>query len=124
MLEDKIKYSNSLFFQNISQLIICQKNDVLKNAISLFLSKKYHEAQDYLLDTYPEFSLNEDSNVLLLMGHIQLKLIHLDSAIEYFRQSLKMSEKEFFFINDSLGIVYFYKNEYDSAIKYIKIIKI
>ena len=54
------------------------------------------------------------------MGHIQLKLVHLDSAIEYFRQSLKMSEKEFFFINDSLGIVYFYKNEFDSAIKYIE----
>ena len=120
LFEDKIKYSNSLFFQNISQLVIYQKNDVLKKAISLFLSKKYHEAQDYLLDTYPEFSLNEDSNVLLLMGHIQLKLVHLDSAIEYFRQSLKMSEKEYFFINDSLGIVYFYKNEFDSAIKYIE----
>ena len=118
--EAKLKYSDSPFFQNISKLVIYQKNDVLKKAISYFLLKNYQEAQDYLLVTYPEYSLNEDSNALLLMGHIQLKLHQLDSAIEYFRQSLKMTEKDFFFINDSLGLIYFYKNDYDSAIKYIE----
>ena len=119
-IDEKLKYKKSPFFENISQLVIYQKNDVLKKAISYFLNKNYQEAQDYLLATYPEYSLNEDSNALLLMGHIQLKLHQLDSAIEYFRQSLKMTEKEFFFINDSLGIIYFYKNDYDSAIKYIE----
>ena len=120
MLDDKLKFQNSPFFQNISQLVTYQKNEVLKKAISFFLSKKYQEAQDYLLETYPEYSLNEDSNALLLMGHIQLKLHQIDSAIEYFRQSLKMTEKDFFFINDSLGIIYFYKDEFDVAIKYIE----
>ena len=120
MLDDKLKFHNSPFFQNISQLVSYQKNDILKKAISFFLSKKYQEAQDYLLETYPEYSLNEDSNALLLMGHIQLKLHQIDSAIEYFRQSLKMTEKDFFFINDSLGIIYFYKDEFDVAIKYIE----
>ena len=120
MLDDKLKLHNSPFFQNISQLVTYQKNEVLKKAISFFLSKKYQEAQDYLLETYPEYSLNEDSNALLLMGHIQLKLHQIDSAIEYFRQSLKMTEKDFFFINDSLGIIYFYKDEFDVAIKYIE----
>ncbi len=120
MLDDKIKNSNNPFFESISQLVIYQKNDVLKKGITLFLSKKYQEAQDYLLETYPEYSLNEDSNALLLMGHIQLKLHQIDSSIEYFRQSQKMTEKDFFFINDSLGIIYFYKNEFDVAIKYIE----
>ena len=120
ILDDRIKFPKNPFFKNIYQLVIYQKNDVLKKAISLFLEKKYEEAQDYLLVTYPEYSLNEDSNALLLMGHIQLKLHQLDSAVEYFRQSLKMTEKDFFFINDSLGMIYFYKKEYDSAIKYIE----
>jgi tetratricopeptide (TPR) repeat protein len=89
ILDDRNRYRESPFFENISKLVIHQKNEILKKAIFYFLSKKYNEAQDYLLATYPEFSLNEDSNALLLMGHIQLKLHQLDSAIEYFRQSLK-----------------------------------
>ena len=120
ILDDKNRYQESLFFENISHLVIYQKNDILKKAISYFLSKKYNEAQDYLLETYPEFSLNEDSNALLLMGHIQLKLHQLDSAIEYFRQSLKMSENNVFFINDSLALIYFYKNDINLAIRYIE----
>ena len=120
MLENKIKYSNSLYYQNITKLVINHKNDLLKKAISLFLSQNYQEALDFLLATYPEYSLNEDSNVLLLIGHIQLKLHNLDSSVEYFRQSLKMTEKDFFFINDSLGIIYFYKKDYENAIKYIE----
>ena len=120
ILDDRNRYRESPFFENISKLVIHQKNEILKKAIFYFLSKKYNEAQDYLLATYPEFSLNEDSNALLLMGHIQLKLHQLDSAIEYFRQSLKMTEKNVFFINDSLALIYFYKNDYSLAIRYVE----
>ena len=97
-----------------------KKMTFLEKQFLFFLVKNYQEAQDYLLATYPEYSLSEDSNALLLMGHIQLKLHQLDSAIEYFRQSLKMTEKDNFFINDSLAMIYFYKKDYDTAIRYLE----
>ena len=109
--EEKTKFVNSPYMANICQLVLYEKNDMLRKAISFFLAKNYQVAQDYLLATYPEYSLSEDSNALLLMGHIQLKLHQLDSAIEYFRQSLKMTAKENFFINDSLSMIYFYKKQ-------------
>ena len=120
MLEDILKYKDSPFLENISELVIYQKNEILKKTISYFLSKKYQDAQDYFVATYPEFSQSEDPNALLIMGHIQLKIHQLDSAIEYFRQSLKKTEINNFFINDSLALIHFYKNEYDLAIRYIE----
>ena len=118
--EEKTKFVDSPYMANICQLVLYEKNDMLRKAISFFLAKNYQVAQDYLLATYPEYSLSEDSNALLLMGHIQLKLHQLDSAIEYFRQSLKMTAKENFFINDSLSMIYFYKKDYDTAIRYLE----
>lgn len=118
--EEKAKFVDSPYMANICQLVLYEKNDILRKAISFFLDKNYQVSQDYLLATYPEYSLNEDSNALLLMGHIQLKLHQLDSSIEYFRQSLKMTEKENFFINDSLAMIYFYKKDYDTAIRYLE----
>lgn len=118
--EMKTKFKDSPFMENICQLVIYEKNDILKKAISLFLIKKYQDAQDYFVQTYPEYSLNEDSNALLLMGHISIKLHQFDSAVEYFKQSLKRTEKNNFFINDSLGMIYFHKKENDIAIRYLE----
>jgi tetratricopeptide (TPR) repeat protein len=120
VISDEVKKSNeSPFMANLSRLIIFHKNDLIRNAINLFMLKKYEEAQDYLLNSYPEYSLSEDTNALLLMGHIQIKLSQLDSALEYFRQGLKMSKRDDFFIYDSLGMIYFFKKEYDMSLKYI-----
>ena len=116
MLEDILKYKDSPFLENISELVIYQKNEILKKTISYFLSKKYQDAQDYFVATYPEFSQSEDPNALLIMGHIQLKIHQLDSAIEYFRQSLKKTEINNFFINDSLALIHFYKRGHSSLI--------
>ena len=120
MLEESKNISKNLFKERIDELILYQKNDFLKKAIFLFLSRKYQDAQEYMFEFYPEFSLNEDSNALLLMGHIHIRLNQLDNAFEFFRQSIKMLKGDNYFIYDSLSIIHFLKKEYDIAIKTIQ----
>ena len=104
----------------IGELIVYQKNDILKKAIYIFLSGKYEEAQYYMFEIYPEFSLNEDPNALLLMSNINIRLNQLDSAYDYIRQSIKMLKKENYLVYDSLSIIYFLRKDYDSAIRTIQ----
>ena len=118
--EKKNNSLKDLFKKRIKELIVLQKNDFLKKAILLFLSGKYRDAQEYMLEIYPEFSLNEDSNALLLMGHIHIRLHQLDYAVDFFRQSIKKLKSEHFFVYDSLSIIHFLKKDYDSAIKTIQ----
>ena len=120
MVEEKKIESDDLFQEKINELIIYQKNDILKKAIILFLSGKYKDSMDYMFDLYPEFSLNEDSNALLLMGHIHIREQQLDSALDFFRQSIKMLKKNNYFVYDSLSIIFFLKKEYETAIKTIQ----
>ena len=120
MLEEQHNYPKNLFKERIIELIALQKNEILKKAIYFFLSGKYEEAQLYMFEIYPEFSLNEDPNALLLMCNINIRLQQLDAAYDYIRQSIKMLKKENYFIYDSLSIIYFLKKDYDSAIKTIQ----
>ena len=120
MVEEQKKESKNLFRERIKELIVYQKNEILKKAIFLFLSGKYKDSMDYMFDLYPEFSLNEDSNALLLMGHIHIREKQLDSAMDFFRQSIKMLKKNNYFIFDSLSIIYFLKKDYETAIKSIQ----
>ena len=120
MVEEQKKDSNNLFQERIKELIVYQKNEILKKAIFLFLSGKYKDSMDYMFDLYPEFSLNEDSNALLLMGHIHIREKQLDSAMDFFRQSIKMLKKNNYFVYDSLSIIYFLKKDYETAIKTIQ----
>ena len=73
-----------------------------------------------MFEIYPEFSLNEDSNALLLMGNINIRLKQLDSASDFIRQSIKMLKKDNYFVYDSLSIIHFLKKDYETAIKTIK----
>ena len=114
------KIPKNLFENRIKQLILYQKNDILKKGIILFLAGKYSDSKEFMFEIYPEFSLNEDSNALLLMGLIDLRVHQLDSAIDFFRQSIKMMKAENYFVYDSLSIVYFLKKDYDTAIKTIQ----
>ena len=120
MLEQRNNNSKNLFKERIKELIVLHKNDILKKAIHLFLSGKFNEALDYMFEIYPEFSLNEDSNALLLMGNIQIRLKQLDTAVDFIRQAIKMLKKENFLVYDSLSIIYFLKKDYDTAIKTIE----
>ena len=120
MLEEKHYNSKNLFKERIKELIVYQKNDILKKAIYIFLSGKYEEAQYYMFEIYPEFSLNEDPNALLLMSNINIRLNQLDSAYDYIRQSIKMLKKENYLVYDSLSIIYFLRKDYDSAIRTIQ----
>ena len=119
-VENKKKDSKNLFQEEINGLIVYQKNDILKKAIYLFLIGKYNDSLDYMYDLYPEFSLNQDSNALLLMGHIHIRFKQLDSAMDFIRQSIKMLKKDEYFVYDSLSIIYFLKKDYDTAIKTIQ----
>ena len=120
VIPEEKEISKNLYLNNINNLIIYQKNEVLKKSIILFLSHKYNDAKEYLTDTYPEFSLNEDSNALLLMGHIFIRLHQIDSSIDFIRQSIKKLKVENYFVYDSLGIIYFLKKDYITAIKTIQ----
>ena len=120
MLEEQKKDSNNLFEEKIKELIVYQKNDILKKAIYLFLSGKYKDSMEYMFDLYPEFSLNEDSNALILMGHLHIRSRQLDSAMDFFRQSIKMLKKDNYFVYDSVSIIYFLKKDYETAIKTIQ----
>ena len=120
MLEEQKKDLNNLFEEKIKELIVYQKNDILKKAIFLFLSGKYKDSMEYMFDLYPEFSLNEDSNALILMGHLHIRSRQLDSAMDFFRQSIKMLKKDDYFVYDSLSIIYFLKKDYETAIKTIQ----
>ena len=112
VLINERRNSKNLFKEEINKLIIYQKNEIIKKAIIIFLSGKYEDTFEYMYDVYPEFSLNEDSNALLLMCHIHIRLKHLDSAIDFIRQSIKKLKKDDYFVHDSLSIIYFLKNDY------------
>ena len=120
MLEEKKINTKNLFKESIKELIVYHKNEILKKAIYFFLSGKYEDALDYMFEIYPEFSLNEDSNALLLMGNINIRLKQLDSASDFIRQSIKMLKKDNYFVYDSLSIIHFLKKDYETAIKTIK----
>ena len=120
LINERRNNSKNLFKEEINKLIIYQKNEIIKKAIIIFLSGKYEDTFEYMYDVYPEFSLNEDSNALLLMCHIHIRLKHLDSAIDFIRQSIKKLKKDDYFVHDSLSIIYFLKNDYDTAIKTIQ----
>ena len=85
MLEEKKINTKNLFKESIKELIVYHKNEILKKAIYFFLSGKYEDALDYMFEIYPEFSLNEDPNALLLMSNINIRLNQLDSAYDYIR---------------------------------------
>ena len=120
VISDEKKNPKNLFQKNINNLIIYQKNEILKKAITIFLSNKCNEAKIYLIEIYPEFSLNEDSNALLLMGLIFIRLHQIDSATDFIKQSIKKLQIDNYFIYDSLSIIYFIKKEYITAIKTIQ----
>ena len=50
MLEEKHYNSKNLFKERIKELIVYQKNDILKKAIYIFLSGKYEESQFYMFE--------------------------------------------------------------------------
>ena len=120
MLEEKKNYPKNLFGERIKKLIVYQKNDILKKAIYFFLSGKYEDALNYMFEIYPEFSLNEDSNALLLMSNINIRLEQLDSASDFIKQSIKMLKTDNYLVYDTLSIIHFLKKEYDTAIKTIQ----
>ena len=120
MLEEKKNNSKNLFREGIKELIVYQKNDILKKAIYLFLSGKFEDAFNYMFEIYPEFSLNEDSNALLLIGNIYIRLNQLDSASDFIKQSIKKLKTDNYFVYDSLSIIYFLKKDYETAIKTIQ----
>ena len=111
------KLAEGLFQNNLMDLINLQKNDVINKACALFLQGNYQEAEDVLLNLYPETYFNEDAPALIMMGHIQMRLEQYESAIEYFRQAMKCENSFGDFIYDSIGISYFIKNEYNIAIE-------
>ena len=119
ILEEKV-ISTNFFKDNINNLIILQKNEIFRKAAAIFFGNNYGDAKAFLMDIYPEFSLNEDSDALLLMGLILIRLHQNDTAIDFMRQSIKKLKKDNYFIYDSLSIIYFLKKDYINAIKTIQ----
>ena len=112
--------NENLFSNNVNNLITQYKNDIIIKAINLYLSEKYHEAEEFLLTEFPENSFNEDNLVQYIMGHIKLKLEEFESALNYFCHSLKNEASQIPLVYDSRGLTCIKKRDYNAAIRNFK----
>ena len=117
MEDSMLLKKENLFSNNVKNLVVQYKNDIIIKSINLFLSSNYRESEIVLLTEYPENSFNEDSLVQYLMGHIKLKLEEYESALNYFCQSLKNEVNQAALIYDSRGLTCLYQRDYNGAIK-------
>ena len=117
MEDSMLLKKENLFSNNVKNLVVQYKNDIIIKSINLFLSSNYRESEIVLLTEYPENSFNEDSLVQYLMGHIKLKLEEYESALNYFCHSLKNEVNQAALIYDSRGLTCLYQRDYNGAIK-------
>lgn len=118
-MEDYPQYTYENFYaKNLKVMVKLQKNDLIYQTESLYLNKKFRQAEAFLLTMYPKVAFSIDQEALTFMGHIQIQLHQLDLALEYFKRALEQKGRIPVFIKDSFGIAYFNKSMYEKSCMY------
>ena len=112
------EHFKSVFAKQMKYLVKLQKNDFIVHAECLYLNEKYTEAKEYILKHYPPLCLEADQEILALLGHIEIKRKQFDKAIKYFEKALIIPGNHTVYVKDSLGIVHYMINDFETSCKY------